>query len=149
MRIVVQRAARGRVTVEGEVTGEIGQGFVLLIGVTHTDTRADADYLVEKVLNLRVFEDESGKMNYSLLDVGGALLSISQFTLYGDCRKGRRPNFMDAAKPDAAKDLYDYFNEQARAKGVRVETGVFGAMMDVDLVNEGPVTLLLESNRTF
>lgn len=149
MRIVVQRASRGRVTVEGEVTGEIGQGLVLLVGITHEDTREDADYLVDKVLNLRIFEDESGKMNHSLLDIGGALLSVSQFTLYGDCRKGRRPNFMEAAKPDAANELYEYFNEQARAQGVRVETGVFGAMMDVELVNDGPVTLLLESKRTF
>ncbi|KEO82235.1 D-aminoacyl-tRNA deacylase [Tumebacillus flagellatus] len=149
MRIVVQRARSGRVTVDGAVTGEIGQGFVLLIGVTHEDTREDADTLVDKVLNLRVFEDEDGKMNHSLLDVGGSLLSVSQFTLYGDCRKGRRPNFMEAAKPDAARELYEYFNERARAQGVRVETGVFGAMMDVELINDGPVTLLLESKRTF
>ncbi|MBL0387467.1 D-tyrosyl-tRNA(Tyr) deacylase [Tumebacillus sp. ITR2] len=149
MRIVVQRARSGRVTVDGVVTGEIKHGFVLLVGVTHEDTREDADYLVDKVLNLRVFEDESGKMNHSLLDVGGELLSVSQFTLYGDCRKGRRPNFMDAAKPDAAKELYEYFNERARSLGVRVETGVFGAMMDVELINDGPVTLLLESKRTF
>lgn len=149
MRIVVQRASRGRVTVEGRVTGEIGRGFVLLVGVTHEDTEADADYLVDKVLNLRIFEDESGKMNLSLLDIGGALLSVSQFTLYGDCRKGRRPNFMDAARPDQALAIYEYFNERARAAGVQVETGVFGAMMDVELVNDGPVTLLLESKRTF
>ncbi|PWK08987.1 D-aminoacyl-tRNA deacylase [Tumebacillus permanentifrigoris] len=149
MRIVVQRAASGRVTVEGAVTGEIGQGLVLLVGITHEDTQADADYLVDKVLNLRIFEDESEKMNHSLLDIGGALLSVSQFTLYGDCRKGRRPNFMEAAKPDVAQELYEYFNERARSFGVRVETGVFGAMMDVELVNDGPVTLLLESKRTF
>lgn len=149
MRIVVQRVSRGKVTVEGQVTGEIGRGFVLLVGVTHEDTMADVDYLVDKVVNLRVFEDEAGKMNLSLLDIGGALLSVSQFTLYGDCRKGRRPNFMDAAKPDFANELYEAFNDKARQLGVQVETGVFGAMMDVELVNDGPVTLLLESKRTF
>jgi D-aminoacyl-tRNA deacylase len=149
MRVVVQRASRGKVTVEGQVTGEIGRGYVLLVGVTHEDTREDADYLVEKIANLRIFEDESGKMNLSLLDVGGAILSVSQFTLYGDCRKGRRPNFMDAARPDQANELYEYFNEKARSMGVQVETGVFGAMMDVELVNDGPVTLLLDSKRHF
>lgn len=149
MRIVVQRVSRGKVTALGQVTGEIGRGFVLLVGVTHEDTMADVDYLVEKVVNLRVFEDEAGKMNLSLLDIGGALLSVSQFTLYGDCRKGRRPNFMDAAKPDFANELYEAFNDKARQLGVQVETGVFGAMMDVELVNDGPVTLLLESKRTF
>ncbi|MGZ4030754.1 MAG: D-aminoacyl-tRNA deacylase [Tumebacillaceae bacterium] len=149
MRVVVQRASRGKVTVEGQVTGEIGRGYVLLVGVTHEDTREDADYLVEKIANLRIFEDESGKMNLSLLDVGGAILSVSQFTLYGDCRKGRRPNFMDAARPDQANELYEYFNEKARSMGVQVETGVFGAMMDVELVNDGPVTLLLDSKRQF
>lgn len=149
MRVVVQRVSRGKVTVEGQITGEIGHGFVLLVGVTHEDTREDADYLVEKIANLRVFEDEAGKMNLSLLDVGGALLSVSQFTLYGDCRKGRRPNFMDAARPEQANELYEYFNEKARSLGVRVETGIFGAMMDVELVNDGPVTLLLDSKRHF
>lgn len=149
MRVVVQRASRGKVTVEGQVIGEIGHGFVLLVGVTHEDTREDADYLVEKIVNLRVFEDEAGKMNLSLLDVGGALLSVSQFTLYGDCRKGRRPNFMEAARPEAANELYEYFNDKARSFGVRVETGVFGAMMDVELTNDGPVTLLLDSKRHF
>ncbi|MGZ4163107.1 MAG: D-aminoacyl-tRNA deacylase [Tumebacillaceae bacterium] len=149
MRVVVQRASRGKVTVEGQVTGEIGRGYVLLVGVTHEDTREDADYLVEKIANLRIFEDESGKMNLSLLDVGGAILSVSQFTLYGDCRKGRRPNFMDAARPDQANELYEYFNEKARSMGVQVETGVFGAMMEVELVNDGPVTLLLDSKRQF
>lgn len=149
MRIVVQRCSRGKVTVDGQVTGEIGRGFVLLVGVTHDDTRDDADYLAEKVVNLRVFEDEAGKMNLSLLDIGGAVLSVSQFTLYGDCRKGRRPNFMDAARPEAANELYEYFNEKVRSLGVQVETGVFAAMMDVELVNDGPVTLLLDSQRHF
>jgi D-aminoacyl-tRNA deacylase len=149
MRIVVQRCSRGQVTVDGEVTGAIGRGFVLLVGVTHEDTQADVDFLVEKVVNLRVFEDEEGKMNHSLLDIGGALLSVSQFTLYGDCRKGRRPNFMDAARPEQALSLYEAFNDKARSLGVQVETGVFGAMMDVELVNDGPVTLLLDSKKSF
>ncbi|TCP54422.1 D-tyrosyl-tRNA(Tyr) deacylase [Tumebacillus sp. BK434] len=148
MRIVVQRVSRGQVTVDGQVTGSIGRGFVLLVGVTHDDTMADVEYLVDKVVNLRVFEDEAGKMNLSLLDIGGALLSVSQFTLYGDCRKGRRPNFMEAAKPDDANQLYEALNDKLRQHGVQVETGVFGAMMDVELVNDGPVTLLLESKRT-
>ncbi|HEU4964323.1 MAG TPA: D-aminoacyl-tRNA deacylase [Bacilli bacterium] len=149
MRIVVQRCSRGKVTVDGQVTGEIDRGFVLLVGVTHEDTRDDVDYLAEKVVNLRVFEDEAGKMNHSLLDIGGAILSVSQFTLYGDCRKGRRPNFMDAAKPDLANELYEAFNDKLRALGVQVETGVFAAMMDVELVNDGPVTLLLDSKKHF
>jgi D-tyrosyl-tRNA(Tyr) deacylase len=149
MRIVVQRCSRGKVTVDGKVTGEIGRGFVLLVGVTHEDTQADVDFLVDKVVNLRVFEDEEGKMNHSLLDIGGALLSVSQFTLYGDCRKGRRPNFMDAARPEQAMALYEAFNEKARSLGVQVETGVFGAMMEVELVNDGPVTLLLDSKKSF
>ncbi|MFD2169349.1 D-aminoacyl-tRNA deacylase [Tumebacillus lipolyticus] len=149
MRIVVQRVSSGKVTVEGRTTGEIGRGFVLLVGVTHDDTMQDVEYLVDKVINLRVFEDEAGKMNRSVKDIGGALLSVSQFTLYGDCRKGRRPNFMDAAKPDVANQLYEAFNDRARNCGVQVETGEFGAMMDVELVNDGPVTLLLESKRTF
>lgn len=149
MRIVVQRVSTAKVTVEGEITGEIGHGLMLLVGVTQEDTREDADWLVDKVLNLRIFEDEAGKMNHSLLDIGGALLSVSQFTLYGDCRKGRRPNFMDAARPDQANELYEYFNDKARSHGVRVETGVFGAMMDVSLTNDGPVTLLLDSKRNF
>lgn len=147
MRIVVQRVSTAKVTVDNETTGEINQGLMLLVGVTHEDTREDADWLVDKVLNLRIFED--GKMNHSLLDVGGSLLSVSQFTLYGDCRKGRRPNFMEAARPDQANELYEYFNDKARSYGVRVETGVFGAMMDVSLTNDGPVTLLLDSKRNF
>ncbi|WP_018130841.1 D-aminoacyl-tRNA deacylase [Effusibacillus pohliae] len=149
MRIVVQRASQGRVLVDGNVTGEIGRGLVLLVGVTHGDTEQDADYLAEKVVGLRIFEDAERKMNLSLLDVGGAILSVSQFTLYGDCRKGRRPNFMEAARPEHANRLYEYFNEKIRSLGVRVETGVFGAMMEVELVNDGPVTLLLDSRKDF
>lgn len=145
MRIVVQRSKEACVTVNGKMIGEISKGLVLLVGITHDDTEADADYLADKVVNLRIFEDESDKMNLSLLDVGGSILSVSQFTLYGDCRKGRRPNFMAAAKPDKAIILYNTFNDLLRQKGVRVETGEFGAMMDVQLVNDGPVTLLLES----
>lgn len=145
MRVVLQRAKDATVTVNDEVAGAIAKGFVLLVGVTHEDTEKDADYLAEKIAGLRVFEDENGKMNLSIKDVGGAILSVSQFTLYGDTRKGRRPNFMAAAKPDKAKKLYDYFNEKLREKDLTVETGVFGEMMDVRFTNDGPVTLLLES----
>ncbi|WP_075982414.1 D-aminoacyl-tRNA deacylase [Bacillus massilinigeriensis] len=145
MRVVVQRCKKANVTVAGEVVGKIGKGFMLLVGVTHGDTEDDAQFLAEKVVNLRVFEDEAGKMNLSLLDVGGEILSVSQFTLYGDCRKGRRPNFMDAAKPDHALEIYESFNRLLSEKGVHVETGRFGEMMDVELINDGPVTLIVES----
>lgn len=145
MRIVLQRSKQAKVVVDQEVVGQISSGFVLLVGVTHDDKPEDAAYLAEKIVHLRVFEDEEGKMNHSLLDVGGEILSVSQFTLYGDCRKGRRPNFMEAAKPDFANELYETFNHMLREKGVRVETGKFGAMMDVQLTNDGPVTLILES----
>jgi D-aminoacyl-tRNA deacylase len=145
MRVVVQRSKQAKVTVDGRIVGEIQKGFVLLVGVTHDDQEGDATFLAEKIVNLRVFEDSNGKMNDSLLDVGGEILSVSQFTLYGDCRKGRRPNFMDAAKPDHALALYERFNQMLRDKGVKVETGEFGAMMDVELTNDGPVTLILES----
>lgn len=145
MRVVVQRAKDAKVTVAGEVVGEIDFGLVLLVGITHDDTEEDAAFVADKIAHLRIFEDEHGKMNVSLLDVGGAILSISQFTLYGDCRKGRRPNFMDAAKPKHAKQIYEALNEQLRQKGIRVETGIFGAMMDVQLTNVGPVTLIVES----
>lgn len=149
MRVVVQRASRARVVVDGKITGEIGSGLVLLVGVTHDDTESDADWLADKIVGLRIFEDEQEKMNLSLTDVGGAILSVSQFTLYGDCRKGRRPNFMDAAKPELANTLYEYFNDKLRSYGVQLETGIFGAMMDVELVNDGPVTLLLDSQKNF
>ncbi|MCM3002608.1 D-aminoacyl-tRNA deacylase [Priestia koreensis] len=145
MRVVVQRAKNAAVTVEGETIGAIDHGLMLLVGVTHTDTKEDAEYVAEKIANLRIFEDESEKMNLSLLDVKGDVLSVSQFTLYGDCRKGRRPNFMSAAKPDYANDIYEHFNEQLRALGTNVETGKFGAMMDVSFTNDGPVTLIVES----
>ncbi|MDP4105392.1 MAG: D-aminoacyl-tRNA deacylase [Bacillota bacterium] len=145
MRVVVQRSKAASVTVAGEVTGQINNGLVLLVGVTHDDTKDDAAYLADKIVNLRIFEDEAEKMNLSLLDVGGQILSISQFTLYGDCRKGRRPNFMEAARPDQAIQIYDAFNRFLEEKGVHVETGRFGEMMDVALVNDGPVTLIVES----
>ena len=145
MKVVVQRSKEAKVTVEGSITGEISSGFVLLVGVTHEDTIEDVRYLADKIVNLRVFEDNDGKMNHSLLDVGGEILSVSQFTLYGDCRKGRRPNFMQAAKPVYAEELYNQFNGLLREKGIKVETGVFGAMMDVQLINDGPVTLIIES----
>ena len=145
MKVVLQRSKEASVTVSGKVVGEISNGFVLLVGVTHEDTVEDCRYLADKIVNLRVFEDEGGKMNHSLLDVNGEILSVSQFTLYGDCRKGRRPNFMAAAKPDYAEELYNYFNDCLRENGISVATGSFGAMMDVALINDGPVTLILES----
>ena len=145
MRVVVQRSKKASVTVDGEIVGSIVKGFVLLVGVTHEDTVEDAHYLAEKIANLRVFEDEEGKMNLSILDYGGEMLSISQFTLYGDCRKGRRPNFMDAARPEHAVTIYEALNASLQEKGFKVETGKFGAMMDVQLINDGPVTLILES----
>ncbi len=145
MRIVVQRSKDARVIVEEKIVGEIKRGFVLLVGVTHDDKLSDASFLAEKIANLRVFEDRDGKMNLSLLDVAGEILSVSQFTLYGDCRKGRRPNFMEAARPDHATEIYDAFNQYLREKGLKVETGVFGAMMDVQFTNDGPVTLILDS----
>ena len=145
MRVVLQRAKRAEVRVGGDVVGKIDRGLMLLVGVTHEDTIEDAAYVAEKVANLRIFEDEQDKMNLSLLDVKGQILSVSQFTLYGDCRKGRRPNFMDAAKPEHAETIYEAFNEELRGKGIVVETGLFGAMMDVDFVNDGPVTLIVES----
>jgi len=145
MRVVVQRSKEASVTVEGEIIGQITKGLVLLVGVTHTDMEEDAAYLADKIVNLRIFEDDNEKMNLSLLDVGGEILSVSQFTLYGDCRKGRRPNFMDAAKPEYANQIYEAFNSLLRDKGIRVETGRFGAMMDVQLTNDGPVTIIVES----
>ncbi|SFC53423.1 D-tyrosyl-tRNA(Tyr) deacylase [Bacillus sp. OV322] len=145
MRVVVQRSKAARVIVNDETIGEIESGLVLLVGVTHGDTAEDAAYLADKIANLRIFEDENEKMNFSLIDVGGAVLSISQFTLYGDCRKGRRPNFMEAARPEEANNIYELFNEEFRKKGIVTETGQFGAMMDVQLTNDGPVTLIIDS----
>jgi len=145
MKVVLQRVSGAKVTVGNEVVGAIGKGLLLLVGVGHEDTEQDLAWMADKLAGLRIFEDDAGKMNLSVEDVGGDVLSVSQFTLYGDCRKGRRPNFMGAAKPEVAEALYDKFNELLRARGLRVETGKFGAMMDVSLVNDGPVTLILES----
>ena len=148
MRVVVQRVSRAEVRIGGKVVGKIDKGFMLLVGVTHSDTEADADYLASKVSQMRVFEDEAGKMNRALAEVDGAILSISQFTLYADCRKGNRPSFIHAARPEQAQPMYDYFNEVLRNRyGLRVETGCFGADMQVDLINDGPVTILLDSSR--
>ena len=149
MRAVVQRVSRARVTVEGRFTGEIGAGLMVLLGVGREDSAAVAASLAEKVANLRIFEDEQGKMNRSLLDVKGAALVVSQFTLYGDARGQRRPSFIAAAPPELAAALYEEFNNALRRLGVTVATGVFQAMMSVELVNEGPVTILLDSDKTF
>ncbi|MBR0309915.1 MAG: D-tyrosyl-tRNA(Tyr) deacylase [Paludibacteraceae bacterium] len=146
MRIVVQRCTRAEVRIAGAIVGKIQQGFMLLVGITDTDTPADADILAKKIVQLRVFEDADGKMNLALGDVGGAVLSISQFTLYADCRKGNRPSFIRAARPEQASPLYDYFNRTLRnTYGLQVETGRFGADMQVDFVNDGPVTILLDT----
>ncbi|MBD7983064.1 D-tyrosyl-tRNA(Tyr) deacylase [Sporosarcina sp. Sa2YVA2] len=145
MKVILQRSGRASVEVAGEVTGSIEKGYVLLVGVTHEDTEKDADYIAKKVAGLRLWEDEDGKMNKSIDEVGGAILSVSQFTLYGDVRKGRRPSFIDAARPEQAGPLWDYFNDSLRNEGLHVETGIFGAMMDVQLTNDGPVTIIIES----
>ncbi|MCD9025668.1 D-aminoacyl-tRNA deacylase [Cohnella silvisoli] len=145
MKVVLQRVSEARVTVDGEVMGEIGKGLMLLVGIGQEDEESDWVWMADKLTGLRIFEDEAGKMNLSVEDVNGAILSVSQFTLYGDCRKGKRPNFMAAAKPELAESLYDRFNERLRERGLLVETGRFGAMMDVFLVNDGPVTLILDS----
>jgi D-tyrosyl-tRNA(Tyr) deacylase len=145
MRAVVQRVSRAEVSVNGSVVGEIGEGLLVLLGVAKPDTAAQADFVLEKILNLRIFPDDAGKMNRSLLDTGGGLLVVSQFTLYGDCRKGRRPSFDAAAPAGQARSLYEYFVAAARESGLRVATGVFQAHMQVSLVNDGPVTLLVES----
>jgi D-tyrosyl-tRNA(Tyr) deacylase len=149
MRAVVQRVSRAKVTVAGETTGEIGDGLLVLLGVSNRDAESDALYLVEKVLNLRIFEDENEKMNLSLLDTGGGLLVVSQFTLYGDTRRGRRPSYIDAACPDEANRLYEFFVAECRKRIDGVETGRFQAMMDVELVNDGPVTILIDSEKSF
>lgn len=149
MRCVIQRVSRAKVTVDEEITGEIGRGILILLGVARADSQKEADYLLDKTLNLRIFEDESGKMNFSLLDIKGELLVVSQFTLYGDARKGRRPSFIEAAAPEKACELYGYFVLQARKQLSKVATGRFQAMMNVELVNDGPVTILLDSDKTF
>ncbi len=145
MRIVLQRVKEARVEVDGQVTGAIGLGLLVLLGVAKTDSERDADYLVDKVLNLRIFPDEAGRMNRSVREAGGSLLLVSQFTLYGDCRKGRRPSFDLAAGPVEAAALYHYFVEQVRKSGIPVQTGTFQALMQVYLVNDGPVTIICES----
>ena len=149
MRAVVQRVSRARVTTEGSVTGEIAAGLVILLGVGRVDTSAVAVSMAEKIVNLRIFEDDQGKMNRSLLDVKGSALVVSQFTLYGDARGQRRPSFVAAAPPEEAKKLYEEFSEALRRFGVTVATGVFQARMSVELINEGPVTILLDSDKTF
>jgi D-tyrosyl-tRNA(Tyr) deacylase len=149
MRAVVQRVAEASVTVEGEVVGNIGRGFLVLLGVKRDDTLVDAGYMADKIVHLRIFEDEEGKMNRSLLETGGSALIVSQFTLYGDARKGRRPSFTDAAGGETARCLYEAVCARVEAAGVPVARGVFGAMMQVSLVNDGPVTLLLDSRREF
>ena len=149
MRAVVQRVSRARVTVKGETAGEIGLGLLVLLGVGAGDTRIEADYLAEKTIGLRIFEDAGGKMNLSVAEVGGALLVVSQFTLYGDARRGKRPSFDGAAPPEQARELYEYFVEKVRASGVRSETGRFQETMQVELVNDGPVTILLDSGKAF
>ncbi|RBW70432.1 D-aminoacyl-tRNA deacylase [Bacillus taeanensis] len=145
MKVVVQRSKKAAVTVNNEVVGKIENGLMLLVGITHNDTEEDAKYTAEKVANLRIFENDEGKMTHSLIDVEGQALSVSQFTLYGDCSKGRRPNFMSAAKPDHALEIYEAFNRYLEEQGIKVETGRFGAMMDITFTNDGPVTLIVES----
>jgi D-tyrosyl-tRNA(Tyr) deacylase len=147
MRIVIQRVKEARVEIDGRVTGSIGAGLVLLIGIAKEDSYQDADYLLNKVLGLRIFSDQAGKMNLSVLDVSGGLLIVSNFTVYGDCRKGRRPSFDLAADPEKAEELYQYFVNGARGSPIQVETGIFRASMSVHLVNDGPVTLVCDSAR--
>jgi D-aminoacyl-tRNA deacylase len=149
MRAVVQRVSRAQVTVNAEIAGQIGLGLLVLLGVGRDDSEADATYLAEKIAGLRVFEDNDGKMNRSVRDVGGSVLVVSQFTLYGDMRRGKRPSFDAAAPPGKACQLYEFFIEQIRAAGLRCETGRFQEMMQVELVNEGPVTILLDSRKAF
>ena len=147
MRIVLQRVKSARVDVAGETAGSIGVGLVILLGVTQTDKEEHADYLADKVVKLRIFPDEARRMNRSLLEAGGSLLVVSQFTLYGDCRKGRRPSFDDAAPPEQARALYEYFIQRLKSSNIAVETGVFQAEMEVHLINDGPVTFILDSKR--
>jgi D-tyrosyl-tRNA(Tyr) deacylase len=149
MRAVVQRVTRASVTVEEQTVGQIGRGLLVLLGVSKSDGKPDADYLAEKIAGLRIFEDEAGRMNLSVGETDGAVLAVSQFTLYGDVRRGKRPSFDDAARPDSARELYEHFVEQIRSRGLRCETGQFQAMMSVSLINEGPVTILLDSAKTF
>lgn len=149
MRAVVQRVSKASVMVDGHVVGEIGPGLLVLLGVSRNDAKTDADYLAEKIVGLRIFEDADGRMNLSVADIGGAVLAVSQFTLYGDARRGKRPSFDDAARPESARELYEHCVAAIRRLGLRCETGQFQAMMSVSLVNEGPVTILLDSTRGF
>ncbi len=149
MRAVIQRVSRAKVTVAGEITGEIGPGLLILLGVGQHDRESGAEYLAEKAVGLRIFEDDAGKMNRSVADIGGAVLVVSQFTLYGDVRKGKRPSFDEAAPPQTARGLYEHFVNRIRAAGLRCATGRFQEMMEVELVNDGPVTILLDSEKAF
>lgn len=149
MRAVVQRVSQAKVKINDWIVGEIGMGLLVLLGVGEEDTESDVTYLAEKIASLRIFDDAEGKMNLSVLDVAGSVLAVSQFTLYGDVRRGKRPSFDAAAKPDSARRLYELFVERIRAAGLRCETGRFQEMMQVELVNEGPVTILLDSRKTF
>ena len=149
MRAVVQRVSAASVAVDGRTVGEIGPGLLVLLGVSASDATADADYLAEKIAGLRIFEDDDGRMNLSVNDMGGAVLAVSQFTLYGDVRRGRRPSFDAAARPERARELYEYFVAQIQRRGLHCETGQFQAMMSVSLVNQGPVTILLDSSKSF
>lgn len=145
MRVVLQRSGPATVSVDGNVTGSIDKGYVLLVGITHSDTEEDMEYVAKKIAGLRLWEDEDGKMNRSIDEVGGNILSVSQFTLYADTKKGRRPSFIEAARPEQAEPLWNYFNHKLEAAGLTVQTGIFGAMMDVELINDGPVTIIVES----
>jgi D-aminoacyl-tRNA deacylase len=149
MRAVIQRVSAAKVSVEKKVVGAIDKGLLVLLGIAQIDNQTDVDYLVEKIVNLRIFPDENNKMNFSLLDIKADLLVVSQFTLFGDCRRGRRPSYSDAALPKQAEDLYNYFVNQAILTGTQVQTGQFQAMMDVELINDGPVTILLDSKKSF
>lgn len=149
MRAVVQRVSRASVKVEKKIVGQIDAGLLVLLGVGNGDSEVDADYLVDKIVGLRIFEDDDGKMNRSVVDTAGAVLAVSQFTLFGDVRRGKRPSFDEAARPEQARKLYEYFVAQVQAAGVRCETGTFQAMMQVELANEGPVTILIDSKKLF
>lgn len=149
MRLVVQKVSESNVKIDGKIVGAIDKGYMVLVGITNGDDETIVDKMIDKLINLRIFEDENEKLNLSLMDVGGSILSISQFTLYANCKKGRRPSFIDVAKPDISSPLYDYFNEKLIEKGIKVERGVFGAMMEVSLINDGPVTIILDSKEIF
>ena len=145
MRLVIQRVSKASVEIEGKVNGKIDEGFMVLVGITNDDNKEVVEKMADKLINLRIFEDENEKLNLSLMDVKGKILSISQFTLYANCKKGRRPSFLDAAKPEISKPLYEYFNKALENAGVHTETGIFGAMMKVSLINDGPTTIILDS----